>query len=402
LALAATVEMVRGHGWARAATAFARARLDTFRTPWLPDSEYSDLTIVLAASVELLPERERVCFEACAVWPEDAVIPEAVLPLCWSDCGVDEFDGPEVAGNLVAASVLRQAGTDSEPSYRLHDLYHDYLTYRLGDAIGTRHHAVAERCVALRDTMELKRTDPWVLHHLIWHLVQAGAREQALDLFFDLSWLETKLAKSGLLSISADASVLDDHEAAWLVRVLRLSTRALAEHPTHVRAQLLARLAPDDGPQVARLLTQCHGARAEGDLVPDICPHLRGPGPLMQTYSDHAGPVWGALLVPDGRALSWSDDGTLRLWDLDSGASRELAGHEHGVLGALLMPDGRALSWSRDGTVRVWDRLQDPQIAVYYDDYAVTWAMLDHTGKRLLIGTSDGQVQRIRLDADLS
>jgi WD40 repeat protein len=37
----------------------------------------------------------------------------------------------------------------------------------------------------------------------------------------------------------------------------------------------------------------------------------------------HEGSVSGALLLPDGRrALSWSDDRTLRLWDLEAPPSR--------------------------------------------------------------------------------
>ena len=53
--------------------------------------------------------------------------------------------------------------------------------------------------------------------------------------------------------------------------------------------------------------------------------------------------------------LSWSEDRTLRVWDLATGEGRALTGHDGSVHGALLLPDGRALSWSGDGTLRVWD-----------------------------------------------
>ena len=54
-------------------------------------------------------------------------------------------------------------------------------------------------------------------------------------------------------------------------------------------------------------------------------------------------------------------DTTLRLWDLESGERRPLQGHDDPVIGALLLPDGRrALSWSEDRTLRLWDlRLWD-------------------------------------------
>ena len=65
--------------------------------------------------------------------------------------------------------------------------------------------------------------------------------------------------------------------------------------------------------------------------------------------------VHGALLLPDGRVLSWSDDGTLRVWDVATGEGRALTGHDGLGHGALLLPDGRVLSWSADRTLRVWD-----------------------------------------------
>jgi hypothetical protein len=50
--------------------------------------------------------------------------------------------------------------------------------------------------------------------------------------------------------------------------------------------------------------------------------------------------VNGALLLPDGRrALSWSNDQTLRLWGPEDAAEpRVLGGHEGPVFGALLLP----------------------------------------------------------------
>jgi hypothetical protein len=64
------------------------------------------------------------------------------------------------------------------------------------------------------------------------------------------------------------------------------------------------------------------------------------------------------LLLPGGKtALSWSDDDSLRVWDLESGAEKQkLTGHTDYVNGALLLPDGKtALSWSDDSSLRVWD-----------------------------------------------
>ena len=79
---------------------------------------------------------------------------------------------------------------------------------------------------------------------------------------------------------------------------------------------------------------------------------------LLRTFEGHTDNVTSVVLTADGkRALSASDDNTLRLWDLESGQSlRTFEGHVDNVTSVVLtVDDKRALSTSNDKCLRLWD-----------------------------------------------
>lgn len=87
-------------------------------------------------------------------------------------------------------------------------------------------------------------------------------------------------------------------------------------------------------------------------------------GRVLRRFASHERAANTVATAPDRRQLlSGSDDGTLRLWDLASGAElRRLMGHsslegsDGGIWAIALAPDGRhALSGSADGTLRLCD-----------------------------------------------
>ena len=86
--------------------------------------------------------------------------------------------------------------------------------------------------------------------------------------------------------------------------------------------------------------------------------------------------LWSVVFSPDGkRALSGSDDTTVRVWDQDKGrVSRLLEGHSGGVNSVAFSPDGsQVLSGSDDATVRLWDLEISREFQVAEDDSGKRW-----------------------------
>ena len=133
--------------------------------------------------------------------------------------------------------------------------------------------------------------------------------------------------------------------------------------------------------------------------------------------------VEGALELASGRLLSWSEDGSLRVWSAHGTPLAALAGHTGGVYGALALADGRLLSWSGHPYIghagirqyahdveRVWQQLDLQPIE--FDDVGDAIVVLGEVRARGAAGAlreptvwtwkfRDGLVIDCRVDSDL-
>ncbi|MCP5084564.1 MAG: WD40 repeat domain-containing protein, partial [Alphaproteobacteria bacterium] len=73
-------------------------------------------------------------------------------------------------------------------------------------------------------------------------------------------------------------------------------------------------------------------------------------------FLGHSDWVWSVAWSPDGQLASGSDDGTVILWNTDTGQpAQTLSGHSGTVLSVAWSPDGQLASGSDDGTVILWN-----------------------------------------------
>jgi WD40 repeat protein len=105
--------------------------------------------------------------------------------------------------------------------------------------------------------------------------------------------------------------------------------------------------------------------------------------------------VFGVAHLPCGkRIVTCSSDGSLRIWDLESGAQigEEWRDGEHGVRTIALSPDGETLvSGSCDGTVRLWD-VEMGKVVLKWKGHnmGVTSACWSSNGERVVTGSYGG------------
>lgn len=112
-------------------------------------------------------------------------------------------------------------------------------------------------------------------------------------------------------------------------------------------------------------------------------------------FEGHKGHIHGIAFAPDGkRALSGSEDGTARLWDVATGTeARRFEGHTNEVTAVTFSPDGaRILTGSADRTVRLWDVAggEVRKLAGHTD--RVSSLAFSPDGKHALSGSSDRSI----------
>jgi hypothetical protein len=227
------------------------------------------------------------------------------------------------------------------------------------------------------------------------HAAAAGHSNKLRERLLDADFVMRKLELTNVAALIADYEHLaDDQDLRLIQDAMRLSAHVIARDPTQFASQLVGRLLPFMGAPAIHEFTNALVKSARKPWLRPLFPALRTPGTgLYQTFEGHAGGVLAVALTADGRrAVSGSDDKTLKVWDLESGrVLQTLESHAGGVWAVALTADGRrAVSGSADKTLKVWD-LESGRVLQTLEGHVgqVLAVALTADGRRALSGSAD-------------
>ena len=210
--------------------------------------------------------------------------------------------------------------------------------------------------------------DGYIVTNLMYHLVGARLDTVVRTLLLTPEWLEKKLLSSGAAPVISDfrryLMLYRDGDVKLVLEALQLSLGALKNNiiPGLLPSQLAGRLLM--APLSSRLpwMTKDTSSKTDVDdgIVPlkIINPCLDQAGGLQRLcLKGHRGPVTKLALLPSGsEAISASQDGTIRIWDLEIGnCVMTINAHDGPITGLAVTSDASlVVTSSEDGMVRAF------------------------------------------------
>lgn len=352
------------------------------------NSRHDAIASTVASSLELFsPDDQARCAEL-AIFPNDTFVPLNSVSTLWN---LDEFDTEELIqrfdGSALLDFDLKTGGI------RIHNVLQSYLKFLLDDPA-----AVHARLIDQWWQVSYQLPDRYAWKWIGWHLHQAREFEKLNQLLLSFHWLKARLENIDIQTLLQDFELLESSAESRMVRdALQLASHVLSRDPEQLPIQLMGRLDRRRSPVVDELLDQAEASQTLPRLVMADTSLTHPGGALTGIMKGHNGSVEALAFLPDGRrAVSGSEDWTLRLWDLENNrVVRTYEGHGAFVHAVALTPDGESiLSASEDRTLRLWD-LESGHVRLVLRNHtlAVQGVAITRDGKLAASVSEDGSVR---------
>ena len=356
------------------------------------------VALTVAASLELLEAEMRPRFRDLAVFPEDAAIPFGVLRRLWNATGnLDSDEAADLLSRLIQLSLLTPVFPDREGSeeyVQLHDVLRAHvLGQTTGEELASLHGKLLDS-VAL-PWSRLPFTERYLWEWLGWHLIEADRGDTLAALLVDFDWIERRVAAGGVSGLLGEYRRLQPIAGpSTAERAIRLFAHALAIDTSQFALQLALRLRDASIPSIVALRDRAREAAARLPIVVEGA-SLAVPGPLMQTLVGHGSAVSCVALSRGGRrALSGGLDGTVRLWDLGSGACLDVfeSGSYHVHWVGFFDNERCVASVTSDSRIRAWEVATRRVLIDEEGGRSFADAALDAKRERLFVASWHDQV----------
>ncbi len=117
-------------------------------------------------------------------------------------------------------------------------------------------------------------------------------------------------------------------------------------------------------------------------------------GETKELYS-HEDEVTSVTFSPDGtKVISWWNDNKVMMYDLDTGETKELYSHEYWVNSVTFSPDGtKVISWWEDNKVKIYDLETGETKELYRHEYWVNSVTFSPDGTKVISWWGDNKVK---------
>ncbi|MBF9132761.1 hypothetical protein I0C86_27955, partial [Plantactinospora sp. S1510] len=290
------------------------------------------------AGLDLLEPGITERFAELAIFGEDVEIPLEVLQRLWGATGGLTRRGTQRVCAVLAGMSLVQRYRAEAGTIRLHDIIRAYLLHSTdveqrrvwhGLLLDNAATLVAQTDAGLPAWWLLPAGEDYLTGHLAEHLYAAGRYEELTATMTNLRWVTLRLQGHGPSGVDTDLVHIDTPAGTALARAIRQNAHLLAPiTPKHtLGAILVSRLG--NNPDLRRLVEDYLPTLPTPQLIPRWTPPDLPHPALHRTLSGHTQLVEALVVAPDGSWLaSASRDGTVRVWDPETGGTRHtLTGH---------------------------------------------------------------------------
>ncbi len=338
--------------------------------PSQPQERHQAIGLTLEVSFALLSHEEHARYLKLAIFPENIPLPFAVIHRLWRTVAeLEELDTEETCLKLYELSLLRSCDLIGRQA-QLHDVIRSYLRIKTGRDLSVFQQQFLNT-YGLTRWADLPVDEAYLWKYLIPHLIESGELHGVQSTVTDLRYLAKKVyVQHSAYAAEADIELaetilspsISPESSPSSLSILRLHLARISDllHACktlqEVESTFLAYVYHVQDFSGANRAFQQEIARPF--LIPWHPLSDTRDTSLIRTLHGHTGPVKDCAVSADGTwIVSASEDRTLKLWDVHTGALRfTLEGHTTPVTSCAITPRGnRIISASSDGTIKVWN-----------------------------------------------